>query len=331
LPDPRRFDWLFRPQVRDEDAPLSAEARFAEALAQLPAAERSALALSELGGLDHDEIAQRLGTDRETAERLVSRARATVRTALAHRSRRLLSALLPLQSSWPSGFGAAARTFGAVAVGTVGIGATFDADRVQAGGGRSPAEAAAAPAPLVQPARATTRAAAAPRVTRMPTVRLAARPVASGRSAPIRRAPGPATPTSALPRPAPDTTADPEVPAAGSASRSDRPPRLRLVRVVAVARGQVRPDDVYGPVLHLPHVTQLVRDEVVGGVRTAKQDRPHQRVAVIAAQPGQAEEPGRDEHPRALDPDGPRIEIEGVEPRLGADEPLVRVSVAPAG
>jgi RNA polymerase sigma factor (sigma-70 family) len=79
--DPRRFDWLARPRARDEDAPLSAEARFFDALAQLPAAERSALALSELGGLEPDEIAQRLGTDRETAERLVSRARATVRAA----------------------------------------------------------------------------------------------------------------------------------------------------------------------------------------------------------------------------------------------------------
>jgi len=71
---PRRFDWLFRPQLADEDLPLSAEALFAEALAELPAVERSALALSEIGGLDNDEIAERLGTDPLVVRRLLVRA-----------------------------------------------------------------------------------------------------------------------------------------------------------------------------------------------------------------------------------------------------------------
>lgn len=79
MPDPRRFDWLFRPRMRDEDEPLSTEARFAEAFTELPAPERSALALSELGGLDPEEIAQRLGTERDVAAALVACARAAVR------------------------------------------------------------------------------------------------------------------------------------------------------------------------------------------------------------------------------------------------------------
>ena len=74
MPRPTRFDWLFRPQVADVDLPLSAEGRFAEALAELPAVERSVLALSEIGGLDTAEIAERLGTDPAVVRKLLARA-----------------------------------------------------------------------------------------------------------------------------------------------------------------------------------------------------------------------------------------------------------------
>jgi sigma-70-like protein len=98
MPRPTRFDWLFRPQVADVDLPLSAEARFAEALAELPAVERSALALSEIGGLDTAEIAERLGTDPAVVSKLLARARDSVRVSLATRGRRGLTALVPVQT-----------------------------------------------------------------------------------------------------------------------------------------------------------------------------------------------------------------------------------------
>jgi predicted DNA-binding protein (UPF0251 family) len=87
---PRRFDWLVRPHLADEDQPLSAEARFAAALSRLPAVERSALALSEIGGLDAEEIAERLGTDPSIVRKLLARARESVRESIAlHSSRGL--------------------------------------------------------------------------------------------------------------------------------------------------------------------------------------------------------------------------------------------------
>lgn len=103
MPRPTRFDWLFRPHVADADLPLSAEARFAEALADLPAVERSALALSEIGGLDTDEIADRLGTEPAIVRKLLDRARESVRTSLATRGRRGITALLPFQNLWQLG------------------------------------------------------------------------------------------------------------------------------------------------------------------------------------------------------------------------------------
>lgn len=120
---PSRFDWFFRPHMPDEDRPLSAELRFAEALAELPAIERSALALSEIGGLGTDEIAQRLGTDVAVVRKVLARARQTVRTTIAVRGRRGLSALVPFQSWWSSGsVGPAVRTAGAVAAAVIGTG-----------------------------------------------------------------------------------------------------------------------------------------------------------------------------------------------------------------
>ncbi len=120
---PRRFDWLFRPQLADEDLPLSAEARFAEALAELPAVERSVLALSEIGGLDTLEIADRLGTDPVVVRKLLARARESVRTSLETRGRRGITALIPFQSWWQTGSSApVVRATGAVAAAVVGTG-----------------------------------------------------------------------------------------------------------------------------------------------------------------------------------------------------------------
>jgi len=117
----RRFDWLFRPQLADEDMPLSAEAQFAEALAELPAVERSALALSEIGGLDTDEIAERLGTDPAVVRRVLACARASVRASLEVRGRRGMAALFPYQSWWQTGSsGSAVRAAGVVAAAVVG-------------------------------------------------------------------------------------------------------------------------------------------------------------------------------------------------------------------
>jgi hypothetical protein len=134
MPRPR-FDWLFRPQLADVDLPLSAEARFAEALADLPAVERSALALSEIGGLDPNEIAERLGTDPAVVRKLLARARQSVRASLASRARRGLTALLPFQGLWQAGSSAptlraAGLVAAAVVAPTVAIGgAQADAPR----------------------------------------------------------------------------------------------------------------------------------------------------------------------------------------------------------
>jgi DNA-directed RNA polymerase specialized sigma24 family protein len=86
MPKSRRFDWLSRPQSVDGALTLSQGARFAAALAALPAVERSALALSEIGGLDKHEIAERLGTDPAIVLKLLARARESVRNSPAARA-----------------------------------------------------------------------------------------------------------------------------------------------------------------------------------------------------------------------------------------------------
>jgi hypothetical protein len=73
-------------------------------------------------------------------------------------------------------------------------------------------------------------------------------------------------------------------------------------------------------VLVLPDVAQLVDDEVVGrlGERSLEQDqRPH-LVAVEAAEPRQPEQPRDVQDPDVADPDRLGVEVEAVEPRLGA-------------
>ena len=74
-----------------------------------------------------------------------------------------------------------------------------------------------------------------------------------------------------------------------------RPAGLALVRVVLVAEEDVGERHPERPVLHLPHMAELVRNErAVAEVRPrAKQDRPVRGVAVEAAEPREPEEPRR--------------------------------------
>jgi hypothetical protein len=333
--DPRRFDWLFRPRERDEDMPLSAEARFAEAFAELPSDERSALALRDLGGLDADEIAVRLGTDADAAEQLVSRARESLRAALRARGRRVLEGLLPLQSWLESSAGPAVRAAGAVVAAAAGIGATVDAGPIAASAPLEPARGAGEMrAPGIDPVAPPAAAAAVPPPARSAPAASAierAAPLAESRPAavlPPAAAAGSSLPradASAEPSPPPPVPGTPPAdPATASAGQVDRAPGLRLVRVVAVPRRQIRPDDVRRTVLHLPDVAELVRDEVVGRVAPPEQDRPDEHVAVVAPQAGEAEEPGRDDHADAVDLHGPLVQPESVEARLGAEDPGVR-------
>lgn len=88
MPGSMRFDWLCGPHIADEGLRLSARARFAKALAELPAIERSAIALSGIGGLDEAQIAQRLGTDPALVRKLLSRAHTSIRVSIALQTRR---------------------------------------------------------------------------------------------------------------------------------------------------------------------------------------------------------------------------------------------------
>ena len=70
--------------------------------------------------------------------------------------------------------------------------------------------------------------------------------------------------------------------------------------------------------LSLPDMAELVRHEVVGRVGALQEDRPPERVAVVAAEPRNPEEPWRDANAHALDADGLRVVVERVEAGLGA-------------
>lgn len=330
MADPRRFDWLFRPQERDEDTPLSAEARFAEAFGRLSAEERSALALSDIGGLGHEEIATRMGTEREIVEDLIARARESMRAALVDRSRRLLGALGAFQHAWVAG-GPATRAAGAVAVAALGIGAAFDGSTIAPDAPATPPAAADLRGGDNERAQRSTAVAAA---SEKAPARLAAgaiRLVVSAAAAPATSASTPRTTRTGSPAAAPRPDAQ-VGPVGGeprpSAGQVDRAPRLELVGVPPVAGRQVRLDDVRRAVLQLPEVTELVGDEVVGGVATPDQDRPEERIPVVAPETGDAEEPGRVHDPGPLDPDRLGIQPELVQPRLGADEPRVRASAS---
>ena len=70
--------------------------------------------------------------------------------------------------------------------------------------------------------------------------------------------------------------------------------------------------------LSLPDMAELVRHEIVGRVGALQQDRPPERVAVVAPEPRDPEEPWRDENAHALDADRLRVVVERVEAGLGA-------------
>ncbi len=73
-----------------------------------------------------------------------------------------------------------------------------------------------------------------------------------------------------------------------------------------------------GAMLSLPDVAELVRDEIVRRVGALQEDRPPERVAVVAAEAGDPEEPWRDEDAHALDAHGLRVVVERVEAGLRA-------------
>lgn len=214
--------------MADEDLPLSAEARFAEVLAELPAVERSALALSEIGGLDTEEIAARLGTEPAVARKLLERARAAARMSLAG-SRRGLATLLPVQSWWFGGASPAARAVGLVAAAVVGTGV--------ATGGASASQPSAVPvrdaqqpvvsssaqaAPARQPVarRGVPREAAPGRSSQASSARATSRPQTAARRA-STRAPVAAT---APPRPSPTPPSEPEPADPPAAAPAPAPP-----------------------------------------------------------------------------------------------------------
>lgn len=81
--------------------------------------------------------------------------------------------------------------------------------------------------------------------------------------------------------------------------------------------------------LHLPDMAELMRHEVIGREEFARtqEDRPVRRVTVEAAEPRQPEEPRGDEDPHAAKRNGPRVQIEPVEPRLRARERVTLLGV----
>jgi hypothetical protein len=80
--------------------------------------------------------------------------------------------------------------------------------------------------------------------------------------------------------------------------------------------------------LALPDVAELVREEVIRDVGVLQQDRPPERVARVAAQEWEAEEPRRDDDAYAVDADGCRVVVEPVEPRLRSVDARAEVVLA---
>ena len=68
--------------------------------------------------------------------------------------------------------------------------------------------------------------------------------------------------------------------------------------------------------LSLPDMAELVRHEIVWCVGALQKDRPPERVAVVAPEPRDPEEPWRDENAHALDAHGLRVVVERVEAGL---------------
>ena len=108
-------------------------------------------------------------------------------------------------------------------------------------------------------------------------------------------------------------------PVVSSLASYRRPPAAPRSRTGSTGTASsVLPGHVQRAVLALPDVAELVRDEVVGRVGALQQDRPPERVAVVAAEAGDAEEPGRDEDADAIDPHRLGVVVERVEAGLRA-------------
>jgi hypothetical protein len=84
------------------------------------------------------------------------------------------------------------------------------------------------------------------------------------------------------------------------------------------------------PVLHLPDVAQLVRDQPFGDVAATQEDDEVGREPVEAAPRPEAEQPRRDDDPDVLDPDRARPPVEPVEALLGSNEARVGNAVTQA-
>src|SRR5688500_17149340 len=121
--------------------------------------------------------------------------------------------------------------------------------------------------------------------------------------------------------------------AGGSARELDRSPGFELVRVLTVAGAHVRQPHPQAAVLLLPDVAELVADQVVGdlGQRVLDEDLLARLVAAEAPEPRCAEEPRDVPDPRARRAHGPRVEVQPVQPRLGARERRPLLGAAPGG
>ena len=108
-----------------------------------------------------------------------------------------------------------------------------------------------------------------------------------------------------------------------------RPPRLDLVRVPCIALEQVGQPHPQAVVLVLPHVTELVRDELVGDLaeRVLEQDQVGHVVAAEAPEPRQPEQPRHVQDAHAVEAQRPAIERLPLEPSARARE---RLTLGPA-
>ena len=79
--------------------------------------------------------------------------------------------------------------------------------------------------------------------------------------------------------------------------------------------------------LHLPDVTQLMRDEVDRRVATAQENDSVHREAVEAGEPRQPEGERHGQDADTLDAHGPRPPVEPVEPRLRSQQALVHAEI----
>src|SRR2546430_17447228 len=92
---------------------------------------------------------------------------------------------------------------------------------------------------------------------------------------------------------------------------------LGLVRVALVAEQDVGERHPHGVVLQLPHMAELVHEQVLVSALRPEQDRAVERVTVEATEPRETEQPRHDDDAHAAKRDRPRIEVEAVAPPLG--------------